>query len=237
MGNEIVKKSESLPDAIDGYNDAIEGGTEGQDPAEWIKFTDVFMLGENSIDGEKRVVINITRCVVKRNEDWQELDRRTLQEDQKFPDVDRMNEDAPRQEWFTDLNGRERGPWMAQREVTLLDMRGDMSRQVYSTTTGGGQRAVSDLAYRIKNMRRFRGARVFPEVELSHVFMPTKFGGRERPYFRIIRWLMPGTDGHLIEIPSDPTKPLPPVAGAPQAHITEVSEPSLAEEAQDQVPF
>jgi hypothetical protein len=235
MANEVVKKSETLPDQINGYTEESECGADGQGRVDWIKFDDVFMLGENSIDGERRVVINIKRYVVKRDQDFHEVDRKLVPENEKWPDIEAMNEESPRSEWRTDPNNNEVGPWMAQREVLLVDMR-DMSHQLFPTWTAGGGRAVHDLATRIKHMRQFRGVRVFPEVELSHTTWSIRFK-KDRPHFRITRWFMPGSDGRLIEIPSDPTKPLPAIANAPQAHVTEVKEPSLAEEADDQVPF
>ena len=96
----------------------------------------------------------------------------------------------------------------------------DMRRHKKAAVLGfdkGGVRAIDDLAHRIGNMQHFRGARVYPEVELSHTYMPTDYGRRERPQFKIIRWLMPGADGAMVEVPADPTKPLPTLTVIPHA--------------------
>jgi hypothetical protein len=67
-------------------------------------------------------------------------------------------------------------------------------------TTIGSARCVRDLVDQVKLMRRFRGQNVFAVVELSHAFMPTRFGGRERPLLIIKRWITLGPDsgGHCL---------------------------------------
>jgi hypothetical protein len=238
MTNDLVKKPETLPDQIDGYTEGSKDGAEGLGRADWIRYTKAgdFMLGETIINGARRVAVNIVRSVVKRNDDFQEIERKPLAESESWPDVEQKNEATPRAEWRKDANGEVVGPWSQLREVMLVDMR-DMGEQIFPTSTTGGRIGVSDLARRIQHMRKFRGARVFPEVELvGKVSMGNKYGTM-RPHFRVVRWLMLGLNGQLIEVPSDPTKPLPAIAAAPQAHVTEVKETTLAEEAADQVPF
>src|SRR5258708_36694264 len=39
----------------------------------------------------------------------------------KFPDIDKMNEAAPREEWGTDLNGKPVGPYVRVLVLKLLD--------------------------------------------------------------------------------------------------------------------
>ena len=201
-----------------------------------MKFEDnVFQLNGNNVDAPAARGARNHTAQRKRREDFSEIEGRLLADGEKFPDLEKQNAATPKEEWFKTAysNGQLKGPWDNVHEAHFLDMR-DMSRQLFSTSTKGGVRAIDDLAHRIKNMRRFRGARVYPEVELSHTYMPTDYGGRERPQFKIIRWLMPGADGAMVEVPADPTKPLPTLTVIP--HAKEVAEPSRQEELADAIP-
>jgi len=73
-------------------------------------------------------------------------------------------------------------------------------------------------------MRRTRGPNVFPIATLSDVFMNTKFGGRQRPAFKIVKWTRLGGEGgeEIAALPA-PTAPT-------------VSEPTLAEDFNDELP-
>jgi hypothetical protein len=49
-------------------------------------------------------------------------------------------------------------------------------------------------------MRRFRGENVFAVVQLHDVFMPTRFGGRQRPHFEVRRWVCFGAGGEPLAV-------------------------------------
>jgi hypothetical protein len=57
----------------------------------------------------------------------------------------------------------------------------------FSSSTQGGQQGVRELAAQIKLMRNMRAGAV-PIVELKSVPMPTKFGPKPRPQFKICGW-------------------------------------------------
>ena len=164
------------------------------------------------------------------------VESRPLENGEPFPDLERQNAATPKEEWFKTAysNGQLKGPWDNVHEVHLLDMR-DMSRQLFSTSTKGGVRAIDDLAHRIKNMRRFpRGSRLSRGRAFPHLHA-NRLRRKERPQFKIIRWLMPGANGAMVEVPADPTKPLPAQTAIP--HAKEVAEPSRQEELADDIPF
>jgi hypothetical protein len=78
-------------------------------------------------------------------------------------------------------------------------------------------------------MRRFRGANVYPVVKLADVFMNTRFGGRQRPHFDIIKWIT--LDGGDNALPA-PEQPKLANQGA-----QEVKPPSAKEATDDEVRF
>jgi hypothetical protein len=65
---------------------------------------------------------------------------------------------------------------------------------------------------------------VIPIVKLADVYMPTAYGGRQRPDLKIMRWVTFGTE----------TKALP--GDSSGVTLQPVQEPSLAEEMGDEIP-
>jgi hypothetical protein len=96
-------------------------------------------------------------------------------------------------------------------------------------------------------MRRLRGPNVYAVVLLSDTFMNTKWGGRQRPHFKIERWVRFGEEGGQVEAASgltplpSPTpsadKPTEQTTVQPELPLNEVQEPSLKEEMGDEIPF
>ena len=64
-------------------------------------------------DGQRRVVLDITRRNVKRREDFSEIEGRLLADGEKFPDLEKQNAATPKEEWFKTAysNGQLKGPW------------------------------------------------------------------------------------------------------------------------------
>lgn len=103
--------------------------------------------------------------------------------DEKFPDVARWNEEAPRSEWRNKF-GKMVGPWEKAYVVYLVH---EKTKRVftYLANTDGGHRAVRDLRESVRIARKAEGAPVLPIVTLADTHMPTQFGGRQRPHFEI----------------------------------------------------
>jgi hypothetical protein len=106
----------------------------------------------------------------------------------EHPDLEALNEACPQSEWGLDLNGKPRGPWQLQNVVYLVNLE-TMQKYTYPTGTVGGGVCVHELKDAVQLMRKFRGPGVYPVVSLSDTFMKTKFGGRQRPHFKILRWV------------------------------------------------
>jgi hypothetical protein len=157
-----------------------------------------------------------------------------------------MNEKVPKKEWVEGPDGNLRGPWQAQHILYLLDPK-TMDKFTFPTGTMGGRIAVRDLVDKTTWMRRLRGPNVYAVVLLSNTFMNTKWGGRQRPHFKIVRWVSLGSeDGQVEALPPPKSKERQPdlFANEPAQQTTsqsdlplnEVKEPSLAEEMDDEIP-
>jgi hypothetical protein len=109
-----------------------------------------------------------------------------------------------------------RGPWQAQHVVRLFDPR-TMDRFSYPTGTVGGGMCVRDLVDRVKLMRQYRGENVYPVVTLTDTFMPTRYGGRQRPHFNIRKWIKLGDGGGILSPTESPALSGPQTVEAPTA--------------------
>ena len=156
-----------------------------------------------------------------------------------------LNEASPRSEWGEDYNGNPQGPWQRQRVVHFVDLN-TMEKFTWPSGTVGADICVCEFRERVRMMRQFRGARCFAIVTFGDAYMHTKYGGRQRPDLRIVRWITLGVDGGALPSPSaragaftSPSAPSPASASAqldqfaepaePQSGIRTVEEPSLSE--------
>jgi hypothetical protein len=118
---------------------------------------------------------------------------------QKWPDIKKMNEVAPKSEWRIDpFTKQSKGPWEAQRLLYLMELT-TLDKFTYPTNTKGGIRALHELSAKIAWAQKRCGAEVRPVVRPASTWMPTEFGGRQRPHFIIQKeWVMP--DGTMREL-------------------------------------
>jgi hypothetical protein len=234
--NEITKQStETQLDGFTGYDDRVEGDDRPQGGAVIqgviIKFSNEgeWITGDgDELSRELELVaVDIARIVQK----WiNQKPEETIfvAPGQKFPDIEEMNEKAPRSEWRENLNGEMVGPWQMQNALYLVDLQ-TLDKYTYPTSTTGGSIAIRELCDKVKWMRR-RRPDTNAVVTLSDVHMNTRFGGRQRPHFKIVRWI--GLDG---EGALSTSKPLA-LEGGTAALVHEVKEPSLKEDLDDDLP-
>src|SRR5262245_50557287 len=118
---EIVKAKTQEVDGFSSFTDEVEG-QEGRRPQQGslIKF------GNNAVwtaNGEplpttrEFVAVDVQRVVVKwpaNIDDGPPIEKIYLAPGQKFPDVEKMNAETPREEWREGPDGNLRGPWQAQ---------------------------------------------------------------------------------------------------------------------------
>jgi hypothetical protein len=163
--------------------------------AEWIAGDDVI-----AADREFLVVE-----IIKGEQKWiddRSVETRILGATEKFSDLEKLNDAAPREEWREKF-GKEVGPWEHCHVAYLVDPE---TWQIYTfpTSTGGGGQCVRELRESTGLVRRVRGPDINPRVRLSNTFMKTSYGGRQRPSFEIIGYesLKKATLG------TEPNKPL-----------------------------
>jgi hypothetical protein len=249
--SDIVKKDPASIDNFAGWEDGTEGDNRpegaGVIQGNLVKFTNEAMWvtrdGDELSADLELVAVDVGRVVQK----WQDdrpVETIVLQPHQKFPDIEEMNEKVPKKEWVEGPDGNMRGPWQAQHVLYLLDPQ-TMDRYTFPTGTTGGRIAVRDLRDKTIWIRRLRGPNVYAVVLLSDTFMATKWGGRQRPHFKIVRWVRLGGEGGEVEaLPPPPTSKdqLDEFAKSadktaqPDLPLNEVAEPSLAEEMDDAIP-
>jgi hypothetical protein len=255
--SDIIKKDPTSIDNFAGWEDGVEGDDRPQGAGiiqgTLIKFTNeatwVTRDGEELPADLELVAVNVNR-VVQKWWDQQPVETIILKSHEKFPDIKKMNEKTPRGEWVEGRNkGEMVGPWQAQHILYLLDPK-TMDKYTFPTGTDGGRIAVGELRDKLVWMRRLRGPNVYPVVTLSDTFFPTRFGGRQRPHFKIVRWVSLGGEGGQIEALPPPTakerqpdmfaksanEPAPQTTSQPDLPLNEVKEPSLAEELNDEIP-
>jgi len=248
----IVKKDLASIDNFAGWEDGIEGDDQPQGAGiiqgSLVKFSNEAMWvtrdGDELSADLELVAVDVGR-VVQKWQDQQPVDTIILQPHQKFPDVEEMNEETPREEWGEGPDGKMRGPWQPQHVLYLLDLK-TMDKYTYPTGTDGGRIAIRELRDKLVWMRRWRGSNVYPTIKFAKIWMNTRFGGRYRPHFQIdpARWVrLGGEGGEVGALPTSPT-PLPPMTSkeqpaqqtTAQSELPLVQEPSFAEEMNDEIP-
>src|SRR6516162_2586098 len=236
--SDIVKKDPTSIDNFAGWEDGVEGDDRpegaGIIQGTLIKFTNegkwVTRDGEELPTDLELVAANVNR-VVQKWSDGQPVETIILQPHQKFPDVEEMNEKVPKKEWVEGPDGQPRGPWQAQHILYLLDPK-TMDKFTFPTGTVGGRIGIRELVDKTTWMRRLRGPNVYAVVLLSDTFMNTKWGGRQRPHFKIVRWVSLGSESGQVEALPPPPSP----QTQSDLPLNEVKEPSLAEEMNDEIP-
>jgi hypothetical protein len=249
MSNDVVKKDPTSIDNFAGWDDGVEGDDRPQGAGiiqgNLIKFTNEAMWvtrdGDELSADLELVAVDVGR-VVQKWSDGQPVETIILEPHQKFPDVEEMNEKVPKKEWVEGPDGNMRGPWQAQHILYLLDPK-TMDKFTFPTGTVGGRIGIRELVDKTTWMRRLRGPNVYAVVLLSDTFMNTKWGGRQRPHFKIVRWVSLGSEGGQVEaLPPPTSKERQPdlFANEPaqqsQSDLPLIKEPSLAEEMDDKIP-
>jgi hypothetical protein len=144
--------------------------------------------GEEISDDHEFVVVDVVKDVQK----WVgqlRVETRLLEPGEPYPDIDKLNDAAPREEW-REVFGRRVGPWQKGYIVYLLDWK-TTRPYTYPVSTVGGRKAVHELRESVKIARRVQGPDVYPLVTLSDVVFKTGYGVRQRPFFSIKRYETP----------------------------------------------
>jgi hypothetical protein len=220
MSGELVRKSTQEIDGFDGYEDATEGEEEqfssGLIVGEKIKFDNsqvwVDRNGDELPAGLEVAVIKVLRVEQKWGSDRKPIEEytRILEPGQKWSDLEALNAQCPQNEWREGPDGKMRGPWQGQRLVYFVDVQ-TMTKYTWPSPkdTVGSRICVNvDIVDRTLWKRKFRGANVYPVGELSDTFMPTRYGGRQRPHYKFKYWIKFGPDGEIQQLESSTQKVL-----------------------------
>ena len=110
--------------------------------------------------------------------------------------------------WERGLDGRPADPLQDSREILFANPT-TFEAYTFCTSSLGGRRSVDELDSAMRNARRIRPDAV-PLVSLESQPMPTRFGVKCRPYFRILNWSTPGAEQPAIAPPvNDLDDPIP----------------------------
>jgi hypothetical protein len=100
-------------------------------------------------------------------------------------------------EWEKGSDGKLQDPWRNTRLVYLVHPV-SAAAYTFSTSSGGGRSAVSELGGAIKRMRAAHPNAV-PVVELRAEEMPTKHGRKSKPKFLVVDWKSTDTETVPVE--------------------------------------
>jgi hypothetical protein len=256
MTKDVTKKPEDELcnfDGFDGFTDEAEGGDQDQDQfvgGRVIQGTRINFSNESVwVDAAKQklpadlelMVIDISRIVQKWGKDnLPDGPPIILAPNQKYPDINAMNEKCPKTEW-RERFGKLEGPYQAQHVVYMLDPK-TMNKYSWPTSTIGGSICVNDLVEKTKLMRRFRGQRVYAVVKMSSTLMSKRYN-RQRPDLLVQRWVTLDGSGALPppETPSITGPTTAPASSTPSATeaigMRTVTPPSAKEVTGDEIPW
>jgi hypothetical protein len=216
--SEMVDKNS---DGLDGFDGGNDGGGNSIIQGSKLKFSKEgeWLIGEDVVAADREFVVVEGIKVYQKWIDQRPVETHRLAMHEQLPDIDALNNAAPREEWVEKF-GRDVGPWDWSYVLYLMDLK---TAQVftYVTNTAGGGQAVRALRQSVGMARRMYGDNVYPKVLLRDVFMNTKFGGRQAPSFDIIGYETLGPSHGQIGQTVDPHNP--PLAGGAEQKLIEAA--------------
>ena len=134
---------------------------------------------------------------------WQnrKAETRVLAPGEPVPDIAELNASVPVAEWEVGPSGQKVGPFQFCYCLYLFH-EPTVKKFTYISGTVGGGIAVRELVDAVRWFRKWRQGGVCPIVQLGTTHMSTRFGGRERPSFHILRWVKPNDgQGEVATLP------------------------------------
>jgi hypothetical protein len=184
----LMQQQPAAAPANDGWDDAAQEASERTIRGTLLKFADWrWTTGKEAApvaDGTKLVAL-ATAAMWVRWRDGKPAEYRMREPGRRLPDRDELGDDDESQ-WDKDLSGEPQDPWRNTRLVYLVDPT-SAAAFTFSTSSWGGRGAVSDLGDQIARMRSVHADAV-PIVELRAAEMPTKYGRKSKPMFKIVEW-------------------------------------------------
>ena len=247
MRNDLETAMPHTLDGFGGFTEAVEGGGQPVSGASLLglklKYLDPIWTDPDEQEMKGPLVVHdIQRKVQKWLDDTRPVETIVLTPGQSWPDIEKMNAECPKSEWREKF-GKLQGPWQGEHVVLFFDDK-TMVRYWWPSpsTTVGSAICVRELVAQTKLMRSYKGEFVYPLVELSHTFMPTSYGGRERPNLVVKNWVRFGEGGSLV-LPT-PNKPAltgsaaaKPVATSNPLGMQVVEKPTAKEVTRDEIKY
>jgi hypothetical protein len=248
MSSEIKKVSPEL-DGFAGFSDQVEGEDTQSGSGVSLLGTKLKYLAPTWTDPDEQeitgplVVHDIQRKVQKWLDDTRPTETLVLAAGEPWPDIAAMNAECPQSEWREKF-GKLQGPWQGEHVVLFFDPETMMRFWWPSpTATIGSAICVRELVAQTKLVRSYRGAHVYPLVELSHTFMSTNYGDRERPSLIVKSWVSFGGGDKSLPVTQAPALTKPEAAQAPSTQppqsgmgMRTVDPPSAKEVTGDEIP-
>jgi hypothetical protein len=182
------QKALTTPSANDGWADAAVEAAERMIRGTLLKFADWrWSAGKEASpvkDGTKLVAVG-TLALWQRWENGKPVEIIVRQPGKRLPDRDELGH-LDESQWEKGPDGEPKDPWQNTRLVYLVDPR-TAEAFTFSTSSWGGRGAVTDLGDQIARMRSVYPDAV-PVVELRSAEMPTKFGRKSKPVFKVVSW-------------------------------------------------
>ena len=184
----LMQQQPAAVPANDGWGDAAAEASERMIRGTLLKFADWrWTTGKEATpvaDGTKLVAM-ATVAMWVRWESGKPAEYRMRESGRRLPDREELGHNDESQ-WDKDLSGEPQDPWRNTRLVYLVDPQ-TAAAFTFSTSSWGGRSAVVDLGDQIARMRSVHADAV-PIVELRAVEMPTKYGRKSKPMFKIVEW-------------------------------------------------
>jgi hypothetical protein len=175
--------------ANDGWGDAATEAAERNIRGTLLKFADWrWTAGKEATpvaDGTRLVALATTALWMRWEGGKPSGDYRMREPGRRLPDRDELGHDDESL-WEAGPSGEPQDPWRNTRLVYLVHPL-TAEAFTFSTSSWGGRGAVSDLGDQISRMRAVHADAV-PIVELRAAEMPTKYGRKSKPVFKIVGW-------------------------------------------------
>jgi hypothetical protein len=178
-----------------------------------------------------------------------------------FPDIEKLNKNAPPEEWGVDPGGKAVGPYKGTLVLKLLD---GLNPYVFVTQTKGGKMAFAELTNKIKLLRRLKGNDMTVVVTCESIRFRSDYNihGVPRPHFNVVKYVQlaggddtpePEPKGMLPSVrpamtagekldafagaPATPVEPAETSPGYTFLKLPTEPLPSLKDEMKDELPF
>jgi len=235
--------------ADDGWGDAAAEGAERMIRGRLLKFADWrWTAGKENeeIASGTKLVAMATAAAWIRWENGRPVETIVRQPGKPLPEREDLGHDDEN-EWEEGPSGDPQDPWRNTRMVYLVDPE-TAEAFTFSTSSWGGRQAVIDLGDAILRMRMVHPDAT-PIVALQAAEMPTKFGRKSKPVFKVVGWKSAnlGPEGPPPDAPQAQRqagktqitsgRTAPAERRMTKAEIEEADQRNLHREIDDEIPF